>query len=112
MNDVFSPDAKLELETVEAGQVSRKIRARGGNLMMVEVFFEAGAIGYEHRHVHEQLCYCLAGEFVFTIEGKSSTLRAGDSLYVPSSALHGTTCVAEGRLLDVFTPQREDFLKA
>ena len=112
MNDVFFPDAKLEMETVEAGQVSRKIRARGGNLMMVEVFFEAGAIGYEHRHVHEQLCYCLAGEFVFTIEGKSSTLRAGDSLYVPSSALHGTTCVAEGRLLDVFTPQREDFLKA
>ena len=112
MSKVYFHDAGLELETVEAGQVSRKIRARGGNLMMVEVFFKSGAIGYEHQHVHEQLCYCLEGEFVFTIEGESTTLHAGDSLFVPSSAVHGTRCVVEGRLLDIFTPQREDFLKA
>lgn len=112
MNDVFFPDAGLDLEIIEADQVSRKIRAKGGSLMMVEVFFKAGACGAEHRHVHEQVCYCLSGEFVFTIEGQTSTLKAGDSLYVPASALHGTVCVADGRLLDVFTPQREDFLKA
>jgi quercetin dioxygenase-like cupin family protein len=111
MSKVYFPDAQLELETVDPGQVSRKIRARGGKLMMVEVFFQAGARGAEHRHDHEQLCYCLSGEFVFTIEGETSTLRAGDSLYVPAAALHGTICVAAGRLLDVFTPQREDFLK-
>ena len=112
MSRAFFPDAALELETVEAGQVSRKIRARGGNLMMVEVFFKTGAIGYEHQHVHEQLCYCLEGEFVFTIDGETMTLQAGDSLFVPPSVVHGTRCVAEGRLLDIFTPQREDFLKA
>ena len=112
MSDLFFPDATLVLETIEDGRVSRKIRAKGGSLMIVEVFFTAGACGAEHRHVHEQVSYCLAGEFVFTIEGETSTLRAGDSLYVPASALHGTTCVADGRLLDIFTPQREDFLKA
>lgn len=112
MSDVYFPDADLELETVEAGKVSRKIRARGGSLMMVEVFFETGACGAEHRHVHEQVTYCLSGEFVFNVDGEKKTVRAGDTLYVPSSALHGTTCVAEGRLLDIFTPQREDFLKA
>jgi quercetin dioxygenase-like cupin family protein len=111
MSDLFFPDAAIALESVEADQVCRKIRARGGSLMMVEVFFKVGARGAEHRHVHEQVSYCLSGEFEFTIEGETSTLRAGDSLYVPSSALHGTICVAEGRLLDIFTPQREDFLK-
>ena len=75
-------------------------------------FFKAGGIGAEHRHPHEQLTYCLSGEFVFNVEGETRTVRAGDSLYVPASALHGTTCVADGRLLDMFTPQREDFLKA
>ena len=109
---VFFPDSELELEEIEAGKVSRKIRARGGSLMMVEVFFKTGGIGYEHRHVHEQVSYCLDGEFVFTLEGRSTTLKAGDSVFIPSSALHGATCVAEGRLLDIFTPQREDFLKA
>ena len=104
-------DADLALETIEAGQLSRKIRASGGGLMMVEVYFATGAIGAEHRHPHEQVTYCLSGEFVFTVEGERLRLIAGDSLYFPPSALHGTTCVAEGRLLDIFTPQREDFLK-
>ena len=112
MNPVFFPDADLALETLEAGQVSRKIRATGGGLMMVEVFFAAGGVGAEHRHVHEQVTYCLSGEFRSTVDGETFTVRAGDSLYIPSSALHGTTCVVEGSLLDVFTPQREDFLKA
>ncbi|WP_263769909.1 cupin domain-containing protein [Propionivibrio soli] len=112
MSNLFFPDSELPLEVLEPGKVSRKIRARGGSLMMVEVFFSTGGEGYEHRHVHEQTCYCLSGEFIFNIEGKTTTLRAGDSVYIPASALHGTTCVAEGRLLDVFTPQREDFLKS
>ena len=112
MSDLFFPDAALAMEAVEADQVGRKIRAKGGSLMMVEVFFKSGAIGAAHRHVHEQVCYCLAGEFLFSIEGEERTLRAGDSVYVPSSVLHGAKCLAAGRLLDIFTPQREDFATA
>ena len=111
MSDVFFPDADQVLESIEPGRVSRKIRARGGRMMMVEVFFTAGASGAEHRHEHEQVTYCLSGEFEFTVDGVRSKVCAGDSLYVPASALHGTTCLSDGRLLDVFTPQREDFLK-
>ena len=73
MSDVYFPDASLELETVEPGLIDRKIRAKGGRMMMVEVFFKAGAIGAEHRHPHEQLTYCLSGEFVFNVEGETST---------------------------------------
>ncbi len=111
MSTSFFHDADIALETIEEGRVTRKIKAHGGSLMAVEVMFTAGAIGYEHRHVHEQVCYCLAGEFEFTIEGQKTRLKAGDSVYVPSSVLHGALCLSEGRLLDIFTPQREDFLK-
>lgn len=107
---LFFPDEALALETVEAGQVSRKIRAHGGGLMIVEVFFQTGAVGYEHRHPHEQICYCLSGQFEFVLDGKRLPLKAGDSVYVPPSVPHGASCLAEGRLLDIFTPQREDFL--
>ena len=112
MDQVFFPDAALATEVLDPGRVSRRMRARGGALMMVEVLFEAGGVGAEHRHPHEQVTYCLSGEFVFTVEGAKATVRAGDSLYIPASALHGTVCVRAGRLLDIFTPQREDFLKA
>ena len=110
MSEVFFPDAGIALETLEPGKVSRKIRARGGALMMVEVLFETGGVGTEHRHPHEQVTYCLDGEFVFTVDGAEITVRAGDSLYIPASALHGTLCITAGRVLDIFTPQREDFL--
>ena len=112
MSRIFFPDADLPLETLVEGLVTRKIRALGGGLMMVEVHFETGGVGDLHRHPHEQVTYCLSGEFTFTVEGHSATVRAGDSLFVPASALHGTVCVASGRLLDIFTPQRDDFLKA
>ena len=110
METLFFPDAGMVREVLEEGRVARKLRARGGALMMVEVCFEQGAAGAEHRHPHEQVSYCLAGEFRFSIEGATATLRPGDSVFIPASALHGTLCVAAGRLLDVFTPQREDFL--
>ena len=111
MSTTFFHDADIALETIEEGRVTRKIKAHGGSMMAVEVMFTAGAIGYEHRHVHEQVCYCLSGEFEFTIEGEKAVVRAGDSLYVPGGAEHGTRCLEGGHLLDVFTPQREDFLK-
>jgi quercetin dioxygenase-like cupin family protein len=111
MSRLFFPDAEIALETLEEDRVCRKIRAHEGALMLVEVMFKTGAVGSAHRHTHEQASYCLAGEFDFTVEGQTRRLRTGDSVYIPASALHGTVCLAEGRLLDIFTPQREDFLK-
>ncbi|MBC7960168.1 MAG: cupin domain-containing protein, partial [Vallitaleaceae bacterium] len=67
--------------------------------------------GKNHIHVHEQTTYCLEGEFQFIIGEEIKIIRAGDTVYIPSMIDHG--CVLKssyGRLLDVFTPQREDFL--
>ena len=111
MSTCFFPDAELALECVEPGLIERKIRACGGSLMMVEVVFAAGGVGALHSHPHEQVTYCLSGVFEFTIAGETRLVRAGDSLYVPGGAEHGTRCLEGGHLLDVFTPQREDFLK-
>lgn len=90
--------------------VNRKILATGGGLMTVEFRFDRGAIGALHSHVHEQVGYVVAGRFEFTLEGKMTVLEPGDSYYVPSGAVHGAKALEDGILLDVFTPQREDFL--
>jgi quercetin dioxygenase-like cupin family protein len=113
MDRIFFPDSEMTSVELEKGKVSRKIRARGGKLMLVEVSFSAGGIGAEHDHPHEQATYCLSGEFVFTVVGSESrTLKPGDSVFIPASARHHVKCVAAGSLLDAFTPQREDFLKS
>lgn len=112
MDKLFFPEAEAASETLEPGKVSRKIRARGGKLMLVEVSFAEGGVGAEHEHPHDQATYCLEGEFLFTIVGETRTLRVGDSVFIPGGVRHGTVCISEGRLLDTFSPQREDFLKA
>ncbi len=90
--------------------ITRRILARGGNMMGVEAAFEKGAVGSEHRHPHEQITYVVSGVFEYTCEGKTYTLTAGDSYYVAPDWSHGAVCVEAGVLIDIFTPQREDFL--
>jgi quercetin dioxygenase-like cupin family protein len=108
---VFFMDAQLELEDFDPGKISRKVRAMGGSLMLVEAIYKAGGIGSEHEHPHEQICYCVSGEFMYLIGSESRTLVAGDSVYVPSGTRHGAVCIKDGSLLDVFTPHREDLIR-
>ncbi len=107
----FFLNDNIDFEIIEEGKVKRKIKAYDGKLMTVEVFFENGAEGYTHTHPHEQICYCLEGEFDFTVEKETKRIKAGDTIYIHPDLSHGCQLISEkGRLLDIFTPIREDFL--
>lgn len=90
--------------------VTRRILGTGGSLMMVEVTFKAGGVGEPHTHTHEQVSYVARGSFDFTLNGETRKIVAGDSVYIPSGALHGTVALEDSVIVDVFTPIREDFL--
>lgn len=89
----------------------RTIKARGGALMASEMRFAAGALAAEHDHPHEQIVYIVSGELDFTVGGETRRVGPGDSMYVPSGVRHGAVSITDSVVLDVFTPQREDFLK-
>ena len=91
--------------------LERKILASGGRMMMVEVYFQKDARGAVHSHPHEQVSYILSGSFEVEINGEKQNLKAGDSFYVSPNVLHGVLALEESTILDIFTPQREDFLK-
>jgi quercetin dioxygenase-like cupin family protein len=97
-------------ENAEPG-VTRKILQPGKTLMLMEVHFEPGAVGYEHAHPHEQLSYCLKGAIEFTIDGEKQVIRQGESVVIPSGARHGVTALEASALLDSFTPLRDDLIK-
>lgn len=90
--------------------VRRRILQAQGRLMLMEVEFAAGAAGYEHQHPHEQISYCIAGRFEYSLNGQARVLAAGDSIYVPGNARHGAKALEAGTLIDVFTPVREDLI--
>lgn len=91
--------------------LTRRNLAYGGSLMMVEVEIPRGEMAPAHAHPHEQVSYLLSGRAAARIGDDRYTLQPGDSLYVPSGVEHEVQALDDCRVLDVFTPQREDFLK-
>lgn len=91
--------------------VCRRIMAYDGQIMMVQVKFEKGAIGTPHEHFHSQASFVASGRFEVEIGGGKKILSAGDSFYVEPDMRHGVVCLEAGVLLDTFTPMRLDFLK-
>lgn len=92
------------------GGIRRQIMAYDGQLMLVKVCFEKGAIGNIHEHYHSQASYVVSGKFEVEINGEKKVLVAGDSFYIEPDAPHGAVCLEEGVLIDTFSPVRADFL--
>lgn len=90
--------------------ITRQIMAYDGQLMMVKVNFEKGAVGTMHEHYHSQATYVASGKFELTIGGEKRILIAGDGYYVAPDELHGCVCLEAGILIDTFSPVRADFL--
>ncbi|MDR2804215.1 MAG: cupin domain-containing protein [Dysgonamonadaceae bacterium] len=91
--------------------MTRQILGYDGQLMLVKVKFQKGAIGSTHEHYHTQGTYVVSGKFEVTIAGEKRILEAGDGFYVEPDVAHGCVCIEEGILIDTFSPMRQDFLK-
>ena len=65
-----------------------------------------------HSHPHEQVSYVAEGEVVFFMDERQTRLGPGDVFLVPSGKPHSIQQLTEHvRLVDCFTPIREDFIK-
>lgn len=64
----------------------------------------------EHSHIHEQCCHVLEGELEFNIAGEIQILTKGMAAFIPSMAPHSARALTECKVIDCFTPVREDFV--
>src|SRR5690554_1176436 len=96
--------------TVLAPGNTRRVLIHTPELMQVEFGFDKGAVGALHSHPHVQVSYVAEGSFEVTIDGVTETVGTGGSFIVPSGLVHGVLALEKGRLIDVFTPLRADFL--
>ncbi|MBO4902075.1 MAG: cupin domain-containing protein [Lachnospiraceae bacterium] len=93
------------------GGTHRKVLAYSPTLMNVELRFEKGAVGAMHSHPHEQIGYIIEGSLIYKEEGcEDVVLHTGDSYLAAPNVKHGIECLSEVKLLDIFTPMREDFV--
>ena len=94
------------------GGFTRRVLANNKDLMVCLLHFDKGAVGSLHHHPHTQCTFIKSGAFEFTIDGVTKVVRAGDTLYKQPEVVHGCVCLEEGELIDIFTPQRDEFLEA
>ena len=109
-SETFQIGAEMPWENPGPG-ITRQIMAYDGQLMMVKVHFEKGAVGTMHEHYHSQATYVASGKFELTIGTEKRILVEGDGYYVAPDLIHGCVCLEEGVLIDTFSPVRADFLK-
>jgi quercetin dioxygenase-like cupin family protein len=108
-SDNFILGSELPREAVVDG-IERQILGYNGQIMMVRVWFDKGAVGEVHSHYHSQVSYVESGVFAVNVGGEIKHLKAGDSFFIPPNVDHGAVCIEPGVLLDVFSPVRDDFL--
>ena len=68
-----------------------------------------GSILPEHQHVHEQISQVIEGEFKLTINGNSKILKPGIAAVIPSNAIHSGEAITNCKVMDIFSPAREDY---
>lgn len=62
-----------------------------------------------HSHMHEQIMHVLEGTFEFTLDGETKIYEQGDLAIIPPYVVHGGKALTACRLLDVFSPVREEY---
>ena len=107
---VYKKDA---LKKVFKG-VSMDSLAIGEKSMVAKMNYVKGNFATTHQHPHEQCGYVISGEYRLKVEIPEENidilLHAGDSYAIPGNTPHSFEVIEGGEVVDVFTPQREDYL--
>jgi quercetin dioxygenase-like cupin family protein len=74
-----------------------------------EVFLEPNTVVPIHSHPHEQVTYVIEGQFQFTVGDKTTVLEPGMAALIPGNTPHGGTTLTACRVIDIFSPVREDY---
>ena len=100
--------ASLPVKEIFDGKV-RGHYAHLPKLTVGEVSLEPGLTVPLHQHPHEQVTYVIDGRFQFTVGGETTVLGPGMAAIIPGGVPHGGTTLTTCRVIDVFSPARDDY---
>jgi quercetin dioxygenase-like cupin family protein len=90
--------------------IKRQTIASGKTMYQMIAELDAGSRMPEHRHPQEQLVHILEGRMRLIVDGTPHELSAGDSFYLAGNVPHGVETIENTRVLDTFSPPREEYL--
>ena len=90
--------------------ITRRTVSNGKTMYQMIATLAAGSRMREHRHAQEQIVHILEGQMRLVVEGVPHELSTGDSFYLASNVPHGVETILPTRVLDTFSPPRDDYL--
>lgn len=90
--------------------VTRKVLSHSENLMVCEISLAEGSVIAAHAHPHEQITYIISGKCRYTVGEETKEVGTGDSVLIPGNVPHSIVILEDMKVIDVFSPAREDFL--
>jgi quercetin dioxygenase-like cupin family protein len=111
---MMSPILRSETPRHKISAGRERYLAHTDHLMMVVVDFQDGPWEHPdplHNHPHEQITYVAEGRIRFFLDNDAHELSVGDMMTIPPDVLHAIQLLTStARLVDSFSPIREDFL--
>ena len=108
MGQYFIDEEDLRNKEISPGIKIKVIS--GEKLMLSFVEISEGAGMLQHSHPYEQAGIVLEGEIEIVIGTESRRLEHGQSYFIPANVPHMLRPGKQARILDVFSPPREDYL--
>ena len=90
--------------------IKRQTIASGQTMYQMVAQLKAGSRMPEHQHPQEQIVHVLSGRMKLIVNGKPHEMKTGDSFYLAGNVPHGVETAEETKVLDTFSPPREEYL--
>jgi unsaturated pyranuronate lyase len=90
--------------------IKRRTLTSGQTMYQMIAELEGGSLMPEHRHAQEQVVHILQGRMRLIVDGTPHELAPGDSFYLASNIPHGVETIENTRVLDTFSPPRDEYL--
>ncbi len=97
----------IKTKEIAPGFFSKLIHTEANTINFIEV--KAGCTVPRHKHIHQQCSFVIEGEFELTVNDVPQLLNPGLFAIIPSNVWHSGTAVTDCRLIDIFSPARDDY---
>ena len=104
--------AVIELNTIPPKEIAKGYAARfihTNTMTFSYLDVKAGSVIAAHSHMHEQVSHILEGVFQLTIDDEPIVFQRGTVVTIPSNAVHSGLAITDCKIIDVFSPVREDY---
>ena len=104
--------ATVNLQAIDERELMPGFRGRfvhTNSMTLADWQIDAGAELPVHDHPHEQVVNVLEGRFELVLDGVPHELEPGTVLPIPGGVPHSGRALTACRILDVFSPVREDY---